>query len=453
MRVKFICIVSLLIGAATPGRSEVEETRPITLVVNQLPSQRFEGFGCSLVDLSNAKIPDVAKAKMFDSVFGDLKMNVLRLWVESGVDRTCVDMKADFYRQYVDTEVIANAQERGVTTLLLAPARGEKIPSEPMSDYARKIAEFIEGVRLERKVIIDVTGIANEPSGFTANQFATAMKTLRQELDIRGLKGVRIIGPEWASADNQAYEFIAQIKKDKLAWSALSGIATHSYNMAATKAFPDLTSGTNKGYWITEAGDNGNEGEDNLNLAASTCARLLNDLNHGVTHWIYFIGFHASDDIRTDDDSATKLLVYDFKQQRVIQHLKFSWLEQLRAAFPTGTQIYPLRAEPGDDLVYSYGQKPLLNAAMGKRPTGGWSLGVVNLTGLTPNTEISKWHAGTHLKITLVFPSQAIVEGAKFEIHSSSANKQETVVGEAIVSHARLHLELHTGEIITLLQK
>jgi hypothetical protein len=45
---------------------------------------------------------------------------------QAGVDCAAFDAwKAAFYRTYVDSGVIADAQKRGVTTLLLAPARGE----------------------------------------------------------------------------------------------------------------------------------------------------------------------------------------------------------------------------------------------------------------------------------------------------------------------------------------
>jgi hypothetical protein len=229
----------------------------VTLTVTNQPGQTLEGFGCSMVDLSRTKMPDSARAEMFDQVFGDLHMNVLRLWAGADTNRTAAQMKAAFYHTYVDSDVIAEAQKRGVTTLLLAPARGEKPPIEPMPDYARKLAEFIQGVKAERGIRINVTGIANEPAGFKPDQMAEAVRILRQELDARCLQDVQIIAPEWSSADNSALRCIAGIKADPAAWAALRGIATHSYNMAATPEFPKILSSTDKQYWMTEASDNG----------------------------------------------------------------------------------------------------------------------------------------------------------------------------------------------------
>jgi len=195
------------------GTSRPPATLSVTLTVSNQPAQTLDGFGCSLVDLRGTKIPQSARAEMFDRVFGDLRMNVLRLWAEAGDDRTAAQMRADFYRSYVDSGVIADAQKRGVTTLLLAPARGESAPTEPIPDYAWK------------------------------------------------------------------------------------------------------------------------------------------------------------------------------------------WFHQSRAAFPNGSRLYPLKAQPGGDLSYTFEQKPFLNAAMARRPDGGWSLGIVNLSGLGPDTSSSQWQPPTTLNV------------------------------------------------------
>jgi hypothetical protein len=430
-----------------------EVPRSITLTVTTQPGQTLEGFGCSMVDLSESKVPDSARAEMFDQVFGGLHMNVLRLWAEADTNRTIAQMKAAFYRTYVDSGVIADAQKRGVTTLLLAPARGEKPPTEPMPEYARKLAEFIQGVKAERGIRINVTGIANEPDGFKPAQMAEAVRVLRQELDARSLKDVQIIAPEWANADRSALRCIAGIKADPEAWAALRGIATHSYSMAATPEFPKTIAGTDKQYWMTEASDNGNESEDDVNLAASNGARFLNDLNHGVTHWIYFIGFYDSPDVTKDRDNATKFMVYDFKQRRIFRHLKYDWFRQLRAAFPNGSRIYPLKAQPGGDLVFTYGQKPYLNAAVARRPDGGWSLGMINLSGVKPNTSVSQWYPATTLKVTWQATPLAGDEAITFNIFRSDVVRRFESAGEATMTKGNLTLVLQPGELVTLVGK
>jgi hypothetical protein len=322
-----------------------------------------------------------------------------------------------------------------------------------MSEYASKLAEFIQDVKAERGIKIDVTGIANEPAGFKPDQMAEAVRLLRQQLDARKLKEVGIIAPEAASADDRALQCIAGIKADPAAWAALRGIATHSYNMAATPDFPKIIVGAGKQYWMTEASDNGNERELDANLAASTAARFLNDLNCGVTHWLYFIGFYDSPDLTRDEDNATKLMVYDRQQQRIFRPLKYDWLRQLRAAFPNGSRIYPVKAKPGGDLVFSYGQKPFLNAVAAKRPDGSWSLAMVNLTSVEPDTSISTWHPPTLLNVRWEVPPLAGHAAVTLNIYRSDAARRFVPDGHAVMTNGAITLDLRPSELVTLIKE
>ena len=423
--------------------------QPVVLTIAGGPRQTLEGFGSSMVEMNSGTMPPSVRSEMFRLVFGGLHMNVLRLWVGSGANRTAEQMKQELYRTYADTRIIADARRQGVTTLLLAPARGEGRPTEPMADYARKLAEVIQGVKSERDICIDVTGIANEP-GFTPSQLAEAARELRRQLNARQLTSVKIIAPEAASADEGALADIAGIKANPDSWTSINGIATHSYNMAATKAFADIIAGTSKRYWMTEASDNGHESEADVNRAASLSARFLNDLNHGVTHWIYFIGFSDSPDVARDNDNATKFMVYDFKTMRIFRPLKYDWFRQLRAAFPNGSRIYPVSAEPGDDLAYSYGQKPILNAAAARRPDGGWSLAAVNLTGVQPDTQISQWHHASALNVTWKIPFLENAGRLEFRVFRSDAARRFVPAGRVTMTHGVVTLSLKPGELITL---
>ncbi len=432
--------------------SDVQKQLPATSVVLTIatkPRQTLEGFGCSMVGINSDAIPPSIRSEMFHMVFGGLHMNVLRLWVDSGTNRTVEQMKQEFYRTYVDTQIVAGARKQGVTTLLLAPARGEEKPTEPMADYARKLAEVIYDVKSERGIDINVTGIANEP-GFTPSQLAEAARELRQQLDVRHLTSVKIIAPEAASADDRALSNIAGIKANPASWTAISGIATHSYNMAATQAFPEIIAGTSKRYWMTEAADNGHESEADVNRAATLTARFLNDLNHGVTHWIYFIGFADSPDVTKDNDNATKFVVYDVKTRHIFRHLKYDWFRQLRTAFPNGSRLYPVSAAPGKDLVYTYGQKPMLNAAAACLPDGSWSLAVVNLTGVRPNSSISQWHPASPLRVVWKIPPLKNTVGQEFRVFRSDATHRFVPTGRVRLNNGAITLSLKPGELITL---
>jgi hypothetical protein len=144
-------------------------------------------------------------------------------------------------------------------------------------------------------------------------------------------------------------------------------------------------------------------------------------------------------------------MVYDFKQQRVFRHLKYDWFRQLRAAFPNGSRIYPLKAQPGGDSVFTYGQKPYLNAAAARRPDGGWSLGMINLSGVEPNTSISKWHAATALNVTWQATPLAGDEAIVFNVFRSDVTRRFVSDGKVTMTKGHLTLPLQPGELVTLI--
>ena len=144
------------------------------LTVHAGGRQTFKSFGASQVTDTN--IPSPAREEMTDLVYGDLGMKVLRLWLGTGSGVSVQTMKTAFYNQYVNNNTIGLIQSRiaGVTTLLLAPALGHNQPAEPIPDYSAKIAEFILEVKNERGVLINVTGVANEPGAWTTQQMVDA---------------------------------------------------------------------------------------------------------------------------------------------------------------------------------------------------------------------------------------------------------------------------------------
>jgi hypothetical protein len=143
-------------------------------------------------------------------------------------------------------------------------------------------------------------------------------------------------------------------------------------------------------------------------------------------------------------------MIYDRRQQRIVPHLKYDWFRQLRAAFPNGARIHPLRAEPGAALVYSYGKKPALNAAAVERPDGGRSLGVVNLTGIEPSTEIAQFQPATRLAVTWKVPALAAIHELTFAVSRSSATERFVRADQVEMRAGKLTVEIAPRELLTL---
>jgi hypothetical protein len=419
-----------------------------TITVQSGGRQTFNGFGASHVSTDYDSIRAGARKQMADLVYRDLKARILRMWVGSGPSASLASMKSEFYSAYVDSGVISELMSRGVNTLLLAPARGESAPTDLPSDYAAKIAEFVLDVKNERGISINVTGIANEPAGFSPQQIVDTVKFLRAELNNRGLWNVQIIAPESASANSSLDTRLDALHNDTTAWNALTGIASHSYNMAATDNEANRTFG--KQYWMTEASDNGNEQAEDESRAATIAARFLNDMNHLVTHWIYFIGFSWSSNVAMDTDNATKLMVYNQANGEVSTNLKYYYFKQLLTTFDVGAVFRRAQSGAESDMAYTYGQKPKVNAAAAVNPDGSWAISVVNDTGVCCNSGISQWYPAETFKVTIKV-SELSRSGAKtFTLYRSRANQHFVNAGAVTMNNGSITLMVAPKELISV---
>ena len=418
------------------------------LTVHAGGRQTFKSFGASQVTDTN--IPSPAREEMTDLVYGDLGMKVLRLWLGTGSGVSVQTMKNAFYNQYVNNNTIGLIQSRipGVTTLLLGPALGHNQPGEPIPDYSAKIAEFILEVKNERGVLINVTGVANEPGAWTTQQMVDAVKYLRLELDKRGLNYVKIIAPECASNDADLNNKLDGLHNDPEAWNSLFGIASHSYNMAATQAQVNRAHG--KDFWITEASNNGNEPAEDEDMACIAAARFLNDMNHSVTDWVWFIGYGLSNNVVTDNDNATKLMVYDKATSKVFIHLKYYYFKQLLTAFDTGSIFRRVTSATEADMPYTYGQKPAVNAAAARNPDGSWAVGIVNETGRPGYPPLSNWYPAQTYQMNVSIEELAGTGTQTFKLYRSSAGHHFEDAGMIEVTDGHFSVVVAPEELVTL---
>ena len=267
-----------------------------TLTVGSEPQQRFAGFGFSFEhDNPYGLLSEERKAEVDRLLYDELDARILRLWYAAGQPEVLRD-------DYQASGIIPRALANGVTELLLAPA-GD-YPGDP-DEFARRIAEDIRVMRDDYGIRITTTGVMNEPDAedwklLPASDYVPLTIALRRELDARGLGDVKVIGPEFASADDKALRWFDTVAADPVALASFDALGTHSYNMGATPEFASRVRAHDKQYWMTEAGGGRFDGsaEHDATFAAGVSSRFLNDLNNGVTHWVWFIGLsHGTDDV------------------------------------------------------------------------------------------------------------------------------------------------------------
>lgn len=437
----WVFIIFMMVGIATNGFG-------YTVTVQSGAQQTFMGFGVSDTEgFTLSSIPAAARGQMASAVYHDLGTKVFRMWVNSSPSVSEATMKSTFYASYVDSGAIANVVSNGVTILLLAPARGESEPTDSLTAYASKVAQFIADVKSERGIVINVTGVANEPQNWTPAEITTTVKALRSDLDGLGLTSVAIISPESASADSSCDAKLDAMHSDTTCWNGLTGIASHSYNMAATSAESSRTFG--KQYWITEASDDGNELPENENFASTISARFLNDMNHLVTHWVFFIGFDYSSNIQTDNDTATKLMVYNGASSSISTNLKYFYFKQLLATFDVGAVFRQSVSSSESDMAYTYGQKPRINAAAAVNPDGSWAIGIVNDTGIG-SSGISTWYAAQNTNVTITVNELAGTGNKNFTLYYSQAGQHFVNGGTVTMVNGSITVAVAAKELICL---
>jgi len=425
-------------------------------IINGKQKQTFLGFGASqptdqnrlFMQYGTARVMALAKV-----VYGDLGMNWARLWVHSNEKYSVMEMKQKFYQSYADNSYIKILRSSGAKNLLLAPARGELPPGESMQEYARKIAKFIFEINSERGIKINTTGIANEPAGFSAEQLHDAVKFLRIELDALGMHDVGIIGPECASPDACASRSIIAIKSDAISWNGLRGVATHSYNMGANALVENLIGGTGKEYWISEAGRMlprlVDEEPGEVDEASTTAARFLNDMNHSVTHWFWFIGVGHFDK-HPAKDSGQVLARPDDITGGIKLNTKYHYLKQLRSAFDLGAVFYEANSNREKRMNWGYGQKPAITASTAQNPDGSWAIGVVNTTGIS-TTKIAQYFPASSYRVSIKLPA-----GASNAVFRSYRSKPDGFLETEIVKVEKtgvVNLLVVPNELVTLRSK
>ncbi len=469
-----LCAAACLIGPPLRAQAPV----PVTITVTSGARQTFHGFGASALNFGQEyqTLTPAERTTLSRTLWHDLGFHTLRLWANMdkfAPVRGTHDL-TQFRGCYVDSHLIADARAQGVTTILLAPdglppfmaekrpdgsaQTGMALKDSEVENYADLLADFIARLRTETGTTISVTGIQNEPNDlerFTPAQIVRVVKRLRADLDKAGLQSVQIIATENASADDSLYAQLDALKADPTVWAALSGIASHSYNMAATDKAASYIVGTPKRYWMTEASDNGPEAPGDGLRAASLASRFLSDMNHGVTDWVHFVGFEVPD----PNDNATRILAYTPKPLAVTRFQKYYYYKQLSEAFPVGSVFRKSESSLDGGMTYTYGKKPRVTAAAAKGPDGAWAIGLSNYTSPTftdadDDKDFAVHNGGYAAKtytVTVRVPELASVPVMRFLLRASNGTARDGAIGFILMRYGVITLpDLGPLDLFTL---
>ncbi len=430
---------------------------PLTITVTPGARQTFRGFGASALNFGREyqTLTPAQRRLLSRTLWHDLRFQTLRLWFNTdqyAPTPGAHDMTT-FRANYVDSGLIADARAQGVTTLLLAPDHvptymteksaqgsaetGMALKPSATDAYADLLADFLQRLRRETGVVMDVTGVQNEPNDqerFTPAQVVEVVKRLRADLDADGLTRVEIIAPEQANVDGGMLETAHALRADPDAWRALAGLASHSYNNATTPDSAALVAGTGKSYWMTEASDNGPEVPGDAQRAASLASRFLNDANHRVTHWIHFVGFEVPD----PHDNATRILAYTPAPFALTVFQKYYYYRQLSGAFDVGAVFRHSVSSLDGDMTWTFGRKPHVNAAAARNPDGAWAVGLSDDTAddfpaTTPFQRDNSGFPAQAFAVTVRVPELSAVHALRFAVRRSNSGVNDVPAGTVVM--------------------
>lgn len=433
------CLAGFLAGGpASGGTAE--------LTVGTEPRQTFQGFGFSF-EKNNpyGDLGDGDRAVVDELLYESLNTRIARFWYNPGEPERLRD-------DYLARGIIPGAIANGVTELLLAPGTYLGDPDE----HARTLAEDIATMRDEYGIGITATGVINEPSSkdfkiLPPEHFVPLAIAMRRELEARGLSHVTILSPEWASADPAAREWYDAVESEPEALAAFDAFSHHSYNMAATPEFAERTLAHGKEYWMTEAGGPIRDGsaEFAYDFGSSVSGRFLNDLNNGVTHWVWFIGLSYG-----TRDVYQKLVMCEgtcADPKRIYKNWAYHHVQQITSSFPPGTVLRHVTSDRPEwpHMTWTYGHKPPLHAAAGVRPDGRWALAVVNNT-RGGDYRITSWDPPEDYTVTFDVPELADVPEVTFEVCRTGPGVAVACGDTVTLAGGRAVLEVASLELITL---
>ena len=453
----------LLFAPSLPAQTPipaVPTAAKVTITVQPGARQAFGGFGASGLNFGHEyqTLTPTQRKALSGRLWRGLNFKTLRLWFNTDqyAPTSGAHDLSQFRGCYVDSGMIADARRGGVTALLLAPDglppfmaekskegsadTGMALKEADAEPYADLLADFLQRLKQQTGIVPDVTGVQNEPNDrerFTPAEIARVVKRLRADLNAQGMARVKIIAPENASADGSLYAQLDALRADPSAWAGLAGIASHSYNMAATEEAAHRIEGTGKSYWMTEASDNGPEATGDALRAASLASRFLSDMNHRVTHWIHFVGFEVPD----PHDNATRILAYTPAPFSITTFQKYYYYEQLSRTFDVGAVFRASRSDLEGDMTYTYGKKPRLTAAAARNPDGTWGIGLSNFTSPTFTDADDEKNFAVHnggyaartFAVTVRVPELARVKVLRFAARRSGGGANDVATGTVVM--------------------
>jgi hypothetical protein len=423
----------------------------IDVTVSSTRLQKFGGFGMHQGGLKsgpNFKFAEEYADTIASLIIKDLKITHGRIypaiWFADSIADSCI-LKWDERYQWSDTgkHVFDYWKKYNPNMFWICSYSGSQISGkvvksiDVMKPHCDAIASVVKALAERRDMHFSWLGIINEPNDtkegvldtakaadgsdsiYTRRRvpfdwYPTLVKTMRQSLDEHGLDTMKIMGPEVSSVDDACYEYLLAVERDSAAMAAFGVLFSKAYNMCASPGMRDFAM-RHKIPYLAAAGANIREGgqadgkqwpyensSDNTHFAADHVCRIINDFNHGCSHWAAYLNF---DDFYYRECSHRLAWVWRTRESAMewisdtnsilefgpncyaVISLKYFYQKHLAHTLDAGGVFRQCSVADGlpdgmtKDMWYTFGQKPSINATAIRNPDSTWTVAVVNMSG------------------------------------------------------------------------
>jgi O-glycosyl hydrolase len=445
----------------------------VTISVPGDKQQTFDGFGASVMGASDfLAITQQQHDQLAELVWKDLKFNTMRLWFYTWSlrEKYGPDHK-EFQNRYVRTNNITTAQKYGMNTLFFC---GDGFPpkwtvkdqnghtvidQKYLKDYVEILVDVVDKARKVDGIKIGYVGLQNEPGAhdpFRPQDFPPAVKALRQSLDQRDLKDVKIVAPEMADAGPNFFRVLELMQADKQAWDALDVISAHSYGVASGPRLAQLVKNTGKQLWMTESS---NAPPDDVRAACVSAGLCLNDLNHMAKRWLWFIAYAHQGKGR--DRNGPRLIAFEKNPFKCQVLKKYYYFQAISHTFDVGA-VFRKPVSSLDSDMHWKGKSappPHVTASVARNPDGTWGIALINYT-IGPNSPSAThddwpWprrpgHPLQNFDVTIKIDELVNSGNLKFDVHRANKDADNQAGQSVVMKNGVVSVRVNPLELVVL---
>jgi hypothetical protein len=418
--------------------------------------QTFKHFGVNTTpwDSRSYNMPADIRATMLQMQYEGLKTNAVRIW---GGYSTMSNSDLNFYKDFI----IAKEKPMGLEYVHIVGGPGEH---EPIGfnyyNHGKQVADFVKNCR-DRGLQIDGVAWNNEPSmnqdyvgvapeyAFRIPEMPKVAKGFKDQATALGLGNIKFVMGDHANSDNYFNSMIDASIADPTALAAIDAFACHSYRWSPLKSAGDKILAAGKEFHQNESADgDGNSRTDDAGENFRCIARYINDLNHGVSDWYWFVGIHGKNmndlgngvyDAGTENLKIA-MINYAPNLGKIIAFPRYYYFKHVNSVLPVGTVMRNCTGANSVDIGF-YDSKVINNqkvvATVGKRPDGR----IIAVIG----SEVDQ-------TITINIAELAGTGSKTFSVIRSKLGSYEQNGGTITVTNGSVSIQAAQYELITLLE-